>query len=301
MKAENIIVSICCLTYNHENYIRQCLDGFVMQKTNFAFEILVHEDASTDSTAVIIKEYEEKYPSLFRCVYQTENQFLKQNTLINILFKMAKGKYIALCEGDDYWTDALKLQKQVDLMENGEDVGLIYTNFAYLIGSQKNEHNFEFADFSSLNDFFVNNIPYLFTGSWLINRKYIEQLQFILKYPNLPGDAQLAVEILSEGGKIVHLDEQMGVYRILTESASHSKKVDKDIGFLQLKFALMKKYEKQISAETKKTFVENLVHKQFHNFTCLELNFLERLELLTVAFKVKGFRRSFKYLLFNKT
>ena len=107
----NIKVSICCVTYNHENFLRQCLDGFVMQKTNFQFEILVHEDASTDGTEEIVKLYEEKYPNLFRCVYQSENQFLKQNTLVNILFKMAKGKYIALCEGDDYWTDPYKLQK----------------------------------------------------------------------------------------------------------------------------------------------------------------------------------------------
>jgi glycosyltransferase involved in cell wall biosynthesis len=119
-------VSICCVTYNHERYIRQCLDGFVLQKTNFPFEVLVHEDASLDSTASIVKEYELNYPQLFRCVYQSENQFLKQNTLVNILFKMAKGKYIALCEGDDYWTDPYKLQKQVDFLEANPDVAVTY-------------------------------------------------------------------------------------------------------------------------------------------------------------------------------
>lgn len=117
----SILVSICCNTYNHENYIEQCLEGFVMQKTTFPFEILVHEDASTDNTASTVKEYERKYPELFRSVYQTENQFQKQNTLINILFKMARGKYIALCEGDDYWTDPYKLQKQVDFLEKNEE------------------------------------------------------------------------------------------------------------------------------------------------------------------------------------
>jgi glycosyltransferase involved in cell wall biosynthesis len=117
MDINNVSVSICCQTYNHETFIKECLDGFVMQKTDFVFEILVHEDASTDNTAKILKEYEVKYPHLFRCVYQTENQFKKQNTLINILFPMARGKYIALCEGDDYWIDPLKLQKQVDFLE----------------------------------------------------------------------------------------------------------------------------------------------------------------------------------------
>ena len=122
------LVSICCITYNHEKFIEQSLDGFVMQKTNFAFEILVHEDASTDNTANIVKEYEKRYPQLFRCVYQTENQFLKQNVLIDILFKMSKGKYIAICEGDDYWNDPYKLQKQVDVLRSDSDCILTFHN-----------------------------------------------------------------------------------------------------------------------------------------------------------------------------
>ncbi|MBS1776235.1 MAG: glycosyltransferase, partial [Bacteroidetes bacterium] len=125
---KEITVSICCVTYNHGNYIRECLEGFVKQQTNFNFEILVHDDASTDNTAGIVKEYELKYPHLFKCVYQTENQFYKQNTLVNILFKMAKGKYIALCEGDDYWIDPYKLQKQVDFLELHPEIFICGTN-----------------------------------------------------------------------------------------------------------------------------------------------------------------------------
>ena len=126
MKNNEQIVSICCATYNHVNFIAQCLDGFVNQKTTFQFEILVHDDASTDGTAEIVKAYEKKYPQLFRNVYQAENQFLKQNALVNILFPMVKGKYIALCEGDDYWTDPLKLQKQVDYLNENQDVVLCF-------------------------------------------------------------------------------------------------------------------------------------------------------------------------------
>src|SRR5437879_148231 len=114
MRSSNIAVSICCVTYNHERFLAECLEGFVKQQTTFGFEILVHEDASTDNTVGIINDYEARYPHLFRCVIQKENQFYKQNTLINILFPMAKGKYIALCEGDDYWRDPLKLQRQID-------------------------------------------------------------------------------------------------------------------------------------------------------------------------------------------
>lgn len=114
----DVLVSICCITYNHAPYIRQCLDGFIMQKTNFKYEILIHDDASTDGTADIIREYEAKYPDIFKPIYQTENQYSKgKNISATYNWPRAVGKYIAQCEGDDYWTDPLKLQKQVDFME----------------------------------------------------------------------------------------------------------------------------------------------------------------------------------------
>src|SRR5690625_3999133 len=100
------IVSISCITYNQSSYIRQCLDGFLMQKCNFKFEVLIHDDASTDNTADIIKEYQAKYPDIIKPIYQAENQYSKGVRGINIRFNFprAQGKYIALCEGDDYWT-----------------------------------------------------------------------------------------------------------------------------------------------------------------------------------------------------
>ena len=105
MKDNCPLVSICCITYNHAPYIRQCLDGFMMQQTNFTFEVLIHDDASTDGTADIIREYESKYPDIIKPIYQTENQYskgVKVSATFN--FPRAKGKYIAMCEGDDYWT-----------------------------------------------------------------------------------------------------------------------------------------------------------------------------------------------------
>ena len=112
------LVSICSIAYNHEPYIRQCLDGFLKQKCNFAFEVLIHDDASTDGTTEIIREYEEKYPNIIKPIYEKENQWVKGRVGSVIFnFPRAKGKYIALCEGDDYWTDPLKLQKQVEFLE----------------------------------------------------------------------------------------------------------------------------------------------------------------------------------------
>lgn len=120
-------VSIVCDCYNHEKYIAEALDGFLMQKCNFDFEILIHDDASTDNSAKIIKEYELKYPEIIKPIYQTENQYSqKKNIWGDIQFSRAKGKYIAICEGDDYWIDPLKLQKQVDFLEKNEDCNLVY-------------------------------------------------------------------------------------------------------------------------------------------------------------------------------
>jgi len=102
------LVSICCLTYNHAPYIRDAIEGFLMQKTNFPVEILIHDDASTDGTADIIREYETRYPDIIKPIYQTENQYSKGVKISwEYQFSRARGKYIALCEGDDYWTDKL--------------------------------------------------------------------------------------------------------------------------------------------------------------------------------------------------
>lgn len=119
---DEIKVSVSCLTYNHEKYIRKCLDGFVNQKTNFKFEVLIHDDASTDGTADIIREYEKKYPDIIKPIYQTENQYSKDVNIIEVYqYPRIKGKYYAVCEGDDCWVDFNKLQKQYDFLENNPD------------------------------------------------------------------------------------------------------------------------------------------------------------------------------------
>lgn len=116
--ADNILVSILCTTYNQEKYITRALDGMVSQKTKFRFEILVHDDASTDSTPEIIKSYAERYPELIVPILEKKNQFSKGIKITkDILIPKARGKYIALCEGDDYWTDINKIQVQTEIME----------------------------------------------------------------------------------------------------------------------------------------------------------------------------------------
>lgn len=120
---EDICVSIICNTYNHKSYIKEALDSFLMQKTDFAFEILIHDDASTDGTAQIVLEYAERFPDVIRAIVQQENQYSK-GVRISAYYQYprARGRFIAICEGDDYWIDDHKLQKQVDALLDNPDV-----------------------------------------------------------------------------------------------------------------------------------------------------------------------------------
>ena len=122
---ENVLplVSISCVTYNHVSYLREALEGFLMQKTTFPVEILIHDDASTDGTEDLIRQYEKQYPRLSFPMYQKENQYSQgvRGMMLRFNFPRARGKYIALCEGDDYWIDPLKLQKQTKIFYENPD------------------------------------------------------------------------------------------------------------------------------------------------------------------------------------
>ncbi len=125
---QDIMVSVMCITYNHERYIRQCLESLVSQKTSFRYEVVVHDDCSTDGTADIIREFEEKYPGIIRPIYQKENQYQKRVRLFQTTALYARGKYVAFCEGDDYWCDNEKLQIQVDYMESHPKCSICFHN-----------------------------------------------------------------------------------------------------------------------------------------------------------------------------
>ena len=126
-----VLVSIQCITFNHKDYLAQALDSFLMQNTSFEFEVIVHDDCSTDGTTEILRDYAAKYPDRIRPLYEVENQWklTGMKPVFSKMTHMSRGKYIAYCEGDDFWQDPLKLQKQVDAMEGQPGASLCYTGF----------------------------------------------------------------------------------------------------------------------------------------------------------------------------
>ena len=216
MKDNCPLVSISCITYNHAPYIRQCLDGFMMQQTNFAFEVLIHDDASTDGTTEIIKEYEENYPDIIKPLYEEENQWVKGRRGSAVFnFPRAKGKYIALCEGDDYWTDPLKLQKQVDFLEaNPEYVMCSHMFKEYL----QTECKFRSDWRGTLKEGLNYDLDRLIHGYWdfhpltvMFCTAKLDLKEYSL-YP-YSMDAVLFFHLLKKG-KGYMIPEEMGVYRI---------------------------------------------------------------------------------------
>lgn len=125
MKNDGIMVSICCLTFNHKDYIEETIESFLKQKTTFKYEIIIHDDCSTDGTIEILKKYKKKYPKTIKLMLEKENQYSKNIKIEPMVFKESCGKYIAFCEGDDYWSDENKLQKQFDFMENNSNYSLL--------------------------------------------------------------------------------------------------------------------------------------------------------------------------------
>lgn len=227
----DIMVSVSCLAYNHEKYIRQCLDGLVSQKTNFKYEVLVHDDASTDNTATIIREYEKKYPDIIKPIYQTENQYSK-NVAINkhFQFPRIKGKYIAWCEGDDFWTDPLKLQKQFDVLESNPDCSICVAKVADVnengnkTGKFHPKHNMdtgiitssEYMDFISKFETYQFQTSSFFIRSNIIKSVLTDPPEFFFSF--MVGDVPYMLLSISKGN-LYYINEEMSCYRTMANGS----------------------------------------------------------------------------------
>jgi len=219
---DEIVVSICCITYNHGKYIGDALEGFINQKTSFKYEVLIHDDASTDDTADIIKAYEKKYPNIIKPILQTENQYSKHILINNTFnFPRAKGKYIAICEGDDYWQDICKLEKQVHYMNSNDDCTFCFSNAIVRDERHKekehifvvrNENNENLFNKEKLDVGDVAELGFLPTASYLLRRDVFDKLPSYYDTPCPGGDLKMALYFTAFG--YAHfIDEPMTVYR----------------------------------------------------------------------------------------
>jgi glycosyltransferase involved in cell wall biosynthesis len=227
------LVSIQCATYNQQAYIARALDGFLKQKTDFPFEVIVHDDASTDETAKIVREYEKRFPHIIKPIYEIENQYSKHDgSLRRIIDKACKGKYFAICEGDDFWTDPLKLQKQIDYLEKNESCGLVYAKCKYFYESERTlSKKFYGGPNETFDDLIkLNTIPTL----TVVYRAdlYFRYLKEIVPENKKWGAGDLPTWLwFSCRSKIHFIDECVGVYRYTNNSASHGENVEKQIQF----------------------------------------------------------------------
>lgn len=298
MDNNDIIVSVKCAVYNHEFYLRQCLEGFIMQKTNFRFEVIVHDDASTDGSVAIIREYAEKYPDIIKPIYETENQYSKHDgSVVKIMNAACKGKYIAMCEGDDYWIDPLKLQKQVDFLEQNPDYGLVYTNVDFFY-QNKNRYEHEKLTDGTLKRSFdfeshLLNKGYIAPCTWVLRKEFI--LNDNTK-SYVDGTFPLALDIFAVS-KVYFLNDSTAVYRVLSESASHSKSLLKqyifEIGVFQIQKDYIAKYkvsdnvvEKIYSNAYKKLLTKSIALKK-DDFVIEAVNYLRNNNEI-IGFKVKS-------------
>lgn len=218
----NILVSIICNTYNQEDYIADALESFLMQKTNFVFEVLVHDDASTDRTAEIIREYEKKYPELIRPVYRKKN--LYSRGIPNGQIERAKGKYIALCEGDDYWIDPCKLQKQVELLEKHPECD-ICAHAAYVVNAEtkKRIDNISPRNNSGIievKDVIEGGGGFVATNSLVVRKSIYDEPPEFRQFYQIDYSLQIAASLR---GGMLYLPDYMSAYRYMAKSSWTSR------------------------------------------------------------------------------
>ncbi len=231
-----MMVSVNMLAYNHGKYIGQAIDSILMQKTNFDYEIIIGEDCSKDETRKIVLDYQEKYPDKIRLLLHKSNVGMMQNFTDTI--KMCIGKYIALLEGDDFWSDPYKLQMQVEFLEKHDEFGLVHTDADVLFEKTGNiikRYNFAKEWYIPEGYIFDELLPRMFIKTLTVmfrsalTKKYLEEVDSIHW---TIGDHPLFIYI-SKFSKVKYFNYSTGVYRIIKKSATQHTSLEQKITFME--------------------------------------------------------------------
>ena len=211
---QDIEVTIICLTYNHSSYIATCLDSLLNQKTSFRYKILVHDDCSDDGTLDIVKDYQIQFPQLVEVIEEEQNCFRQGIWVRPIIFRHVSGQYIALCEGDDYWTDEHKLQKQYDYIQNHSECSLI-VHAADVFDDRLKSYVEPLAPSALERNYSTSEIISSRGWLWATNSMFFKAEYYV--YPEEfrnwgVGDFPLSI-YLSMMGAVHYLPEKMSVYR----------------------------------------------------------------------------------------
>ena len=251
MERERPLVSVGVMTYNHARYIAEALDSVVMQEVNFKYEIVIAEDCSTDGTRDIVVEYQKKYPDVIRLILQEKNVGMKENS--NILRRSCRGIYRANLEGDDYWIDPCKLQKQVDFLENNKDYVAVGGNFT-CVDDAGRPTAFPWGDirytYCSDDEYTIEHFKrWLLFGhtSTMMFRNFFydcgDEVNDRFDAVNMLGDRRICL-FLALSGRVRHMDETWIVRRVLRKSKTSMTNAVRQSNYLWTNYGWMLEAER---------------------------------------------------------
>ena len=277
------LVSIRTSTYNHGPYIKQCIEGVLMQKTNFPFEYIIGEDCSTDETREIVFDYAKRYPNIIRVITANYNVGSKANGRRCI--NACRGKYMAICEGDDYWTDPLKLQKQVDFLEENKEYVMCFHNAKILNESIfpvyfKKVEKREYLCKELYDDWIVPTASIMIITDNLLKKKP--------DYSKLLNGDIFWVMSAFEIGKVYGMADQMSVYRVQPKGLT-IKRVTEDNLKLQFRYLIHYQY---LSDEFKQIPVESYKKKMADTYINIAVIFFKYKDLKFIKYLYKGYKMS---------